>query len=62
MAYVLFPGAVLINLESLALTLVRIRLTSSGRLWRSWLFASRAVVVHLESFALTSIGRLAGLI
>ena len=48
----LFSGAILINLESLALTLMRVRLASTARLWRSWLFASRAVVVHLESFAL----------
>jgi hypothetical protein len=60
----LFSGAILINLESLTLTLVRVRLASIGRLRRSRLFASRAVVVHLESCALNiwSIGRLARLV
>jgi hypothetical protein len=47
----LFSGAILINLKSLTLTLVRVRLASIG-LWRSRLFASRAVVVHLESSSL----------
>jgi hypothetical protein len=50
-AQALFSGAILINLKSLTLTLVRVRLASIG-LWRSRLFASRAVVVHLESSSL----------